>query len=44
MAAANNVLSPFEGNINLIYPTGLKCYLQATKETDKETEKLYISV
>ena len=44
MAAANYVLRPFEGNINPRNPTGLKLYLQATKEIDKETDKLDISV
>ena len=44
MAVVNYLLSPFEGNINTEYPTGLKIYLQATKEIDKETEKIYISV
>ena len=44
MAAVNHVLNPFEGNTNLGYPTGLKLYLQATIEIDKETDKLNISV
>ena len=44
MAAVNYVLSPFEGNINTGYPTGLKIYLQATKYIDKETDKLDVSV
>ena len=44
MAAVNYVLSPFEGNTNPGYPTGLKLYLQATIEKDKETDKLNISV
>ena len=44
MAVVNYLLSPFEGNINTEYPTGLKIYLQATKEIDKKTEKIYISV
>ena len=38
------MLCTFEGNINLGYPTGIKLYLQATKEIDKETDKLDISV
>ena len=44
MTAMNNVLSPFEGNIHFGYPTGVKLYLQATKEIYKETSMLYISV
>ena len=40
----NYVLSPFEGNINPGYPQGLKLYLQETKDIDKESEKLDISV
>ena len=43
MAALNYVLIPSEGNINPGYPTGIKLYLQATKEIDKETDKLDIS-
>ena len=35
---------PFEGNINHRYPTGIKPNLQATKDTDKETDKLDISI
>ena len=35
---------PFEGNINSGYPTGLKLYLQETREIYKETYKLDISV
>ena len=42
--AVNYVLRPFEGNINPVYITGIKLYLQATKDIDKETNKLYISV
>ena len=38
------VLSSFEGNINTGYPTEIKLHLQATKEIDKEAEKLDISV
>ena len=34
MTAVNDVISPFEGNINPGYPTGLKIYLQTTKEID----------
>ena len=44
MDTFNNVLSSFERNINTGFSTGLKIYLQATKETDKETYKIYISV
>ena len=44
MAAVNYVLSPFEGNINPWDPTDLKLYIQGTKQIDKETYKLYISV
>ena len=42
--AVNDLINPFEGNINPGYPTGIKLHLQATKEIDKETDKLYISV
>ena len=40
----NSVISPFEENINPGYPTGLKLYLQATKEIYKEYGKLNIKV
>ena len=40
----NYLLSPFKGNTNTGYPQGLKLYLWATKEIDKEAEKLDISV
>ena len=40
----NYVLSPFEGKINPGYPHGLKLYLKSTKEIDKESDKLDISV
>ena len=40
----NYVLIPFEGNINTGYPKGIKLYLKATKEKDKEYSKLDISV
>ena len=40
----NYVLSQFEGNIHSGDPTGIKLYLQATKEIDKEADKLDISV
>ena len=42
--AVNYVLSPFEGNINPLYITGIKLIFQATKYIDKENNKLYISV
>ena len=42
MADVNYLLSAFEGNINHGDPTGIKLYLQATKDIDKETDKLYI--
>ena len=42
--AVNYVLSSFEGNINPGYPQGLKLYLQETREIDKESDKLNISV
>ena len=38
------MLIPFEGNINPGYPTGIKLYLQSTKEIDKETDTLDILV
>ena len=44
MAAVNYVLRPFEGNINTGYPTGFKLNIQATKDIDKGTDKLNISV
>ena len=40
----NCVLSPFEGNTNTGDSQGRKLYLQATKEIDKEADKLDISV
>ena len=40
----NYVFIPFEGNINPIYSKGIGLYLQATKDIDKETDKLGISV
>ena len=43
-APVNYMISPFEGNINLWYPQGVKIYLQPTKEIDKESDKLDISV
>ena len=44
MADVDYLLIPFEGNINHGYSTGIKIYLQATKDIDKETDSLYISV
>ena len=38
------MLRPFEGNINIGYPTGLKLYLQEKNEIDKDIDKLDISV
>ena len=39
----NYVLSPFEGKINPGYLQGLKLYLQATNQKDKESGKLDLS-
>ena len=46
MAAVNHVIRPFEGTyiLDIGYTTGLKIYLQAKKEIDKETYKLDIPV
>ena len=44
MADMNDVLSPFEGNINTGDITVIKLYLQSTKEIDKETDKIDIPV
>ena len=44
MAAVNDVLRLFYWIINPGDSTGIKNYLQATKERDKETDKLDISV
>ena len=44
MAAVNNVLSIFEGNINPGDQTGIKIYLQETEEIDKDTDKIDVSV
>ena len=44
MEDVNYVLIPFEGNINYGYPTGIKLCFQATREIDKETDNLDISV
>ena len=38
------MILPFEGNINPVYPQGIRIYLQATKEIDKGYDKLDISV
>ena len=40
----NYVVSPLKMNINHGHSKGLKIYLQATKEIDKQTDKLDISV
>ena len=40
----NYVLIPFKGNINPGDPQGIKLYLQATKDIDKEADELDISV
>ena len=40
----NWVLIPFEGKINPGDPMGIKLYIQATNEIDKETDKIDISV
>ena len=42
MAAVNDVIRLFEGNINIGDPTGLKLYLQEMKEIDRESYKLDI--
>ena len=44
MDPVNYVLSPFKGNTNPGDPQGLKLYVQATKEIDKESDMLDISV
>ena len=38
------MLRQIEGNINPVDPTGIKLYLQATKYTDKEADKLDTAV
>ena len=38
----NDALRPFEGNIDTGYSQGIKLYIQATKDTEKEADKLYI--
>ena len=38
------LLRPFEENIHFGDPTGIKLYVQATKDMDKETDKLDVSV
>ena len=40
----NHVLIPFEWKINTGYPQGIKLYIQAKKQIDKEAYKLDISV
>ena len=42
IVTVNDVISPFEGNTNTGDPTWLKIYLQATKETGKETNNIDI--
>ena len=42
MADVNYVFILFEDNINHGDPTGLKLFIQATKEIDKQTDKLDI--
>ena len=42
MADVNYVLRPFEGNINTGDPTGIKLYIQLTKDIENETHKLDI--
>ena len=44
MTAVNDLLSLFEENINPGDPTELKLYFQTTKNIDKATDKLDISV
>ena len=44
MAAVNFLLLPFEGKTNPGDATGIKLYLEETKEKDKETDKLDIAV
>ena len=44
MVSVNCVLVPFEGEIKPVDPTGIKIYLQVTKEMEKETYKLNFSV
>ena len=43
-APVNYLLNPFEGNINHGDPKGLKIYLKAKEEIDKEADKVDISV
>ena len=43
-APVKYVLRSFEGNINPGYPQGIKLYLQATHDIDKEADKFNISV
>ena len=44
MAVVNYLINPLEGNINPGDATGTKIYFQETKEIDKETDNLDISV
>ena len=44
MNSVNDILISFEVNKNPGYTTALKLYIQETKNIDKETDKLYISV
>ena len=40
----NYLLGPFEGSVDTGYPKGIKINFQATKEIDKDADKLDISV
>ena len=44
MASVNYVLDPYGGKINPRDAQGIKFYLQATRDIEKESDKLYISV
>ena len=44
MAAMNDVFSPFEGKINPGDTMGIKLYLQVTREIEKQTDNIDISV
>ena len=44
MVGFGYVISPFEGDINTVDPTGINIYLQSTKNIYKETDKLDISI
>ena len=41
--SVNYVISLFKDNMNTGYPQGIKLYLQATKDIEREYEKLDIS-